>query len=74
MERLAELFDYVLVEADGSAHRPMKAHAPYEPVIPALTGQTVCVVGASGFGLPVRRRPTGRSCTHSWLGYRWTLR
>lgn len=54
MERLAALFDYVLVEADGSAHRPMKAHAPYEPVIPALTGQTVCVVGASGFGLPVR--------------------
>lgn len=54
MERLAALFDYVLVEADGSAHRPMKAHAPHEPVIPALAGQTVCVVGASGFGRPVR--------------------
>ena len=53
MEVLADLADYVLVEADGSAGRPVKAHAPYEPVIPPEAGQTVCVVGASGFGLPV---------------------
>lgn len=50
MEVLAGLADYVLVEADGSAGRPMKAHAPHEPVIPPEAGQTVCVVGASGFG------------------------
>ena len=54
MERLMELFDYVLVEADGSAGRPMKAHAPHEPVIPPQAGQTICVVGASGFGRPIR--------------------
>lgn len=53
MEVLAGLADYVLVEADGSAGRPMKAHAPHEPVIPPEAGQTVCVVGASGFGQPV---------------------
>lgn len=53
MERLAALADYVLVEADGSAGRPMKAHAPHEPVIPPEAGQTVLVVGASGFGRPV---------------------
>lgn len=50
MEVLAGLADYVLVEADGSAGHPMKAHAPHEPVIPPEAGQTVCVVGASGFG------------------------
>ena len=54
MARLAELADYVLVEADGSAGRPLKAHAPHEPVIPAEAGQIICVVGASGLGRPVR--------------------
>ena len=53
MARLAELADYVLVEADGSAGRPLKAHAPHEPVIPEEANQTVCVVGASGFGRPI---------------------
>ena len=50
---LASRFDYVLVEADGSAQRPLKAHAAHEPVIPAEAGQVICVVGASGFGRPV---------------------
>lgn len=46
--RLAELADYVLVEADGSKGLPLKAHAQQEPVIP--TGaQVICVVGADGF-------------------------
>lgn len=50
MAELAECFDYVLVEADGSAGRPMKAHAPHEPVIPPEAAQTILVLGASGFG------------------------
>ncbi len=50
MAELAARFGYVLVEADGAAHRPLKAHAPHEPVIPAEANQTICVVGASGFG------------------------
>lgn len=54
MTRLEALFDYVLVEADGSAHLPLKAHASHEPVIPAEASQTICVVGASGFGKPIR--------------------
>ena len=53
MNRLAALADYVLVEADGAAGRPMKAHAPHEPVIPPKADQTVLVVGASGFGRPI---------------------
>ncbi len=53
MAALAERFDYVLVEADGAARRPLKAHAAHEPVIPAEANQTICVVGASGFGRPI---------------------
>ena len=51
---LAALADYVLVEADGSAGLPLKAHAPHEPVIPAEAARTILVVGASGFGRPIR--------------------
>lgn len=53
MARLLDLADCVLAEADGSAGRPLKAHAPHEPVIPPGANQTVCVVGASGFGRPI---------------------
>lgn len=53
MAELAKLADYVLVEADGSAHRPLKAHLSHEPVIPAEADRTVCVTGVSGFGLPI---------------------
>ena len=53
MARLAALADYVLAEADGSAGRPLKAHAPHEPAIPPEAGQTILVVGASGFGRPI---------------------
>ena len=54
MALLAERFDYVLVEADGAARRPLKAHAPHEPVIPPNACRTVYVVGADGFGHPIR--------------------
>ena len=53
MAELTAWFDYVLVEADGSAQRPFKAHAPHEPVIPAEATQVICVVGVSGFGRSV---------------------
>lgn len=51
---LARLADYVLVEADGSKRLPLKAHATWEPVVPEGSTQSVLVVGASGFGRPVR--------------------
>lgn len=54
MARLAALADYVLVEADGSAGLPLKAHAPHEPVIPAESVRVLLVLGASGFGRPIR--------------------
>lgn len=52
--QLAELADFVLVEADGSKGLPLKAHAPHEPVIPENAGQVICVVGASGLGRSIK--------------------
>ena len=51
---LCALADYVIVEADGAKRLPLKAHAPHEPVIPPEANQTILVVGASGFGKPMR--------------------
>ena len=48
-----QIADYVLVEADGAKMHPLKAHAVYEPVIPALCENVICVVGASGFQTPI---------------------
>lgn len=45
--------DHLLVEADGAARLPLKAHRPWEPVIPACSDLTVCLAGASGLGRPV---------------------
>ena len=54
MAALAQLADYVLVEADGAAGLPLKAHASWEPVIPPESGQVIQVVGASGIGQIIR--------------------
>ncbi len=53
LDELAQRFDYVLAEADGSKRLPLKAHATWEPVIPADTANVIWVVGASGLGRPV---------------------
>ena len=50
---LAQRFNYVLAEADGSKRLPLKAHAAWEPVIPPGTANIVWIVGASGLGKPV---------------------
>ena len=46
IDALAAHADYVLVEADGSRCLPLKAHATWEPVIPARASLAVLVVGA----------------------------
>ena len=56
IDALASLADYVLVEADGARRLPLKAHAAWEPVIPACSGRTILVLGASGLGHPVREK------------------
>ncbi|HLY89202.1 MAG TPA: selenium cofactor biosynthesis protein YqeC [Acetobacteraceae bacterium] len=44
---------YVIVEADGSAHKPFKAPLEYEPVVPASTTLLVAVVGVDALGMPL---------------------
>lgn len=69
MARLAELADFVLVEADGSRGLPLKAHLLHEPVIPPEASQVILLAGASGLGRPVREtvhRPE-RFCALSGL-------
>lgn len=55
LDQLAALTDYLLVEADGSRGLPLKAHRPGEPVLPAGANPVICVVGAGGFGQPIRQ-------------------
>ncbi len=45
--------DLLLVEADGSRHRPFKAPAPYEPQIPATTTLVLVLAGLSVLGRPL---------------------
>jgi probable selenium-dependent hydroxylase accessory protein YqeC len=49
----ARVFDWILVEADGAAGRPLKAPAAHEPVIPSTAGWLVGMVGLSGIGRPL---------------------
>ena len=51
-EQLAALADFCLVEADGAARHPLKAHAEHEPVIPKDASDVICVFGLGGFGKP----------------------
>ena len=52
-EALLNEADHILVEADGAKRLPLKAHRPWEPVVPACSDLTVCLAGASGIGKPV---------------------
>jgi probable selenium-dependent hydroxylase accessory protein YqeC len=44
--------DYLIVEADGAAGKPVKVPAPHEPVIPKLTTMTIAVMGLEALGRP----------------------
>lgn len=57
----ASQFDRLLVEADGSRQRPLKAPAAHEPVIPSTTDAVVVVAGMSGLGLPLSEQTVFRA-------------
>jgi molybdenum cofactor cytidylyltransferase len=60
LRRLAdELGAPLLVEADGSRRRPLKAPAAYEPVVPAWVDGVLVTAGMSGLG-----RPLGEEWVH----------
>ncbi len=55
------LFDWILVEADGAARRPLKAPAEHEPVIPPDTSVLVSVAGLEVLGEPLTEELVFRS-------------
>ncbi|HPJ93696.1 MAG TPA: selenium cofactor biosynthesis protein YqeC [Deltaproteobacteria bacterium] len=59
------LFKWILVEADGAAHRSLKAPASYEPVIPACTRWLVTLVGMDAIGKPLDEQWVFRSQLYS---------
>jgi probable selenium-dependent hydroxylase accessory protein YqeC len=59
------LFQWILVEADGAAHRSLKAPASYEPVIPACTRWLVTLVGLDVIGKPLDEQWVFRSQLYS---------
>ena len=54
IDRLAERFPAVffIVEADGSAGKPLKGYQDYEPVVPACTALLIPLVGLDALGCP----------------------
>ena len=59
--------DWIIVEADGAAGRPLKAPASHEPVIPAVTSHLVAVAGLSAIGLPLDERHVFRTDRYAAL-------
>ena len=49
----AGIFNWILVEADGAAGKPLKAPDPHEPVIPGSTTRLIGVLGLDGVGKPL---------------------
>lgn len=47
------LFDWILVEADGARHLPLKAPAPHEPAVPSSSRWVVAVVGLDAISQPL---------------------
>lgn len=54
-------FTRILIEADGSARRPLKAPADHEPAFPATTEAVVMVAGAKGLNRPLDEATVFRS-------------
>ena len=45
--------DYLIIEADGAAGRPVKAPAAHEPVIPSSATMVIAVIGLEAMGRPL---------------------
>jgi probable selenium-dependent hydroxylase accessory protein YqeC len=49
------IFDYVLIESDGSREKPIKAPNDTEPVISKYTTKTVGVIGLDSLNQPIKK-------------------
>jgi probable selenium-dependent hydroxylase accessory protein YqeC len=53
LDRLANLADFILIEADGSKQLPIKAWADHEPVLPTCTSMVLILAGLSCLEKPL---------------------
>ncbi len=53
--------DYVIIEADGSARKPIKGYASYEPVFPTHSDLLIPVLGIEAIGQPITSNNVHRS-------------
>ena len=61
----ANIFDYILIEADGAARRSLKACASYEPVVPHFTDTIIALAGLDAVGKPLTEEWVFRSDVYS---------
>lgn len=47
------IFDFILVEADGSKRKTIKCPADHEPVIPYSTNKTIGIIGLDAIGMKI---------------------
>lgn len=57
----SNLFDYIVIEADGAARRSLKACAPHEPVVPPFSDRVVAMVGLDVVAKPLAEEWVFRS-------------
>lgn len=61
LDLLREYADHVIVEADGSKRKLLKAHAFYEPVVSSVAGLVIVVIGVDIIGRPLCEENIHRS-------------
>lgn len=60
LEKVIDLADVVLIEADGARKLPFKVPKPWEPVIHPATTKVVIMAGLEAAGQPIR------NCCYNW--------
>ena len=55
-----EIFDIILIEADGAKKKPIKAAADHEPVVPSFSTITLGVIGLDSLGKPLNEENVHR--------------
>jgi probable selenium-dependent hydroxylase accessory protein YqeC len=61
------IFDWILVEADGAAQKPLKAPADHEPVVPPISNWLIALVGLDAVGKPLDTKWVFRPHIYSHL-------
>lgn len=60
------IFDVILIEADGARMKPLKAPANHEPAVPSFSTMTIGLIGLDSIGMPLDKdhvhRPEILSC------------